>query len=74
MSVIIHFCLEIKKNRFKLLSEFNSANNLCLYIYIFLDSFKTFDSLQHFLHSHHMRRYWFYVKNNFWNFHQIFTF
>ena len=27
-----------------------------------------------FLHSHHMRRYWFYVKNDFRNFHQIFTF
>ena len=27
-----------------------------------------------FLHLYHMRRYWFYVKNHFWNFHQIFTF
>ena len=27
-----------------------------------------------FLHSHHMRRYWFYVKNHFWNFYQNFTF
>ena len=27
----------------------------------------------HFLHSHHIRRYWFYVKNDFRNFHQIFT-
>ena len=27
-----------------------------------------------FLHSHHMRRYWFYVKNDFRNFHQIFMF
>ena len=27
----------------------------------------------YFLHSHHMRKYWFYGKNHFWNFHQIFT-
>ena len=25
-------------------------------------------------YSYHMRRYWFYVKNNFRNFHQIFRF
>ena len=30
--------------------------------------------LSEFLQSHHMRRYWFYVKNHFWNFHQIFMF
>ena len=27
-----------------------------------------------FLHSHYMRRYWFYVINDFQDFHQIFTF
>ena len=27
-----------------------------------------------FLYSHHMRRYWFYVKNHFRSFHQIFMF
>ena len=27
-----------------------------------------------FLHSHHVRKYWFYVKNDFRNFHKIFTF
>ena len=31
-------------------------------------------SLLNVLHSHHVRRHWFYVKNHFRNFHRIFTF
>ena len=29
---------------------------------------------ENFLHFHHMRRYWFFVKNHFRNFHHFFTF
>ena len=51
-----------------------SQTNLCIPIgakKIFFDLKKFLDC---FSHAHHMRKYWFHVKNHFQNFHKIFIF